>query len=376
MVDVNGTCDERFRALEEQFRANLEQGLDKGASLAVTLHGESVVDLWGGTTDWGQTQPWTEDTLVRVFSTSKVMVMVTVLLVVDRGLLDLDAPIAEYWPEFARHGKGAVTCRQVLLHKSGLPGFGRTVTFLEVADYDNAIHLLEDAELWYEPGTVSCYHPFTFGHLLAEPIRRITGVPFDEFFHREFAEPLGAEFHFRLTSPDDSTRVAQLWPAAKEPDLPSEMGTRAMSEVVATTEWIDTKQLAAFSPASSGITNGRAMARVGAMLAQGGELDGRRYIRRSSIEDACREHSYQEDQVLGTMRLGLGFGLDSPEFPAPTPSTFHWGGYGGSFLTMDLESGISCGFAQNQLSIGDEFGDDPRLRAFWSILGDISRSLA
>src|SRR3954452_8872048 len=121
MADVQGFCDERFSALGDAFRRNLEEGVEKGCSLAVTLHGEPVVDLWGGTRDYEQVTAWESDTLVRVFSTSKVVVMITVLLLVDRGLLDLDAPIVEHWPEFARNGKDAITARQLLLHRSGLP---------------------------------------------------------------------------------------------------------------------------------------------------------------------------------------------------------------------------------------------------------------
>ena len=122
MVGIQGFCDERFRPLEDAFRRNLDSGLDKGASLAVTLDGEFVVDLWGGTRDYEQATPWEADTIVRVFSTSKIALMLMVLMLVDRGNLDLDEPIATCWPEFAKHGKGTVTTRQVLTHQAGLPG--------------------------------------------------------------------------------------------------------------------------------------------------------------------------------------------------------------------------------------------------------------
>ena len=137
MVEVHGFCDERFRPLEAALRSNLEQGVDIGASLAVTLHGEPVVDLWGGWRDERMEVPWAADTLVRVFSTTKVAVIIAILILVDRGQLDLDAPIAEYWPEFASNGKGAVTARQVLVHRSGLPGFGRSFTSDEMADWEH-----------------------------------------------------------------------------------------------------------------------------------------------------------------------------------------------------------------------------------------------
>jgi CubicO group peptidase (beta-lactamase class C family) len=374
MAEAHGFCDERFLLLEDAFRDNVDSGLDKGASLAVTLNGAFVVDLWGGTRDYEMTQPWEEDTVVRVFSTSKVMVMIAVLMLVDRGQLDLDAPIARYWPEFAKHGKEAITARQVLVHRSGLPGFGRSLSFDDMRDWDNVIAIVEDAALWYEPGTTSCYHPQTFGYVLGELVRRLGGRSVDDFFRHEINDPLGADFHFGLATAQ-ATRVAALWPAEHEPDIASPMGAAAMGELAASAEWIDPGNLSVVIPSASGITNARALARIGAMVAMNGELDGRRYLSTSIIEDAASEHSYAEDEVLGWIRYGLGFGLDSAEFAAPTPTSIHWGGFGGSFLTMDPATGISCGFTPNQLMIGDEYGDDPRMTRYWRLLGEISDQL-
>lgn len=374
MADVHGFCDERFRPLEDAFRRNLDGGLDKGASLAVALGGESVVDLWGGTRDYEMATPWETDTVVRVFSTSKVMVMIAVLLLVDRGLLDLDAPIARYWPEFAKHGKGSITARQVLVHRSGLPGFGRSVSFDDLADWSNAIEMLEEASLWYEPGTISCYHPQTFGYLLGELVRRVSAMPFEEFFRREIAEPLRADFHFDFPT-DQATRVAALWPPDGEPDIESPMGAAVMSELAAMGEWIDPANLPTVMPAASGVTNARALARIGQIVAMRGELDGRRLLSRSIIAEAATEQSAAEDEIVGWVRYGLGFGLHTDDYPAPTPTSMHWGGYGGSFLTMDPASGISCGYAQSQLLLdGGPFADRRRVE-FWRLLGEITATL-
>jgi CubicO group peptidase (beta-lactamase class C family) len=374
MVEIHGFCDDRFRPFEEAFARNLERGVDKGAALAITLHGESVVDLWGGTRDYELVTPWESDTVVRVFSTSKVMVMIVVLMLVDRGLLDLDAPIAQYWPEFAKHGKGTITPRQVLVHRSGLPGFGRPVSFGDFADWEHVVEMLEDASLWYEPGTLSCYHPLTFGFLLGEVVRRVSGVPLEEFFRRELADPLGVDFHFSFPT-GQAMRVAALWPPDHAPEIGSPMGAAAMNELSAFGEWIDPENLPTVMPASSGVTNARALARIGAVVAMNGEIDGHRYLSRSIIEQAGSEQSYSVDEVLGWVRYGLGFGLDSPEFRAPTPTTIHWGGYGGSFLTMDPAAGISCGYAPNQLMIGEEYGDDPRMAGYWHLLGEVTPTL-
>ena len=204
MAEVHGFCDERFRAIEEAFQGFLDSGVDKGASLAVTLRGEPVVDLWGGTRDYEERQPWEADTVVRVFSTSKVILMITVLLLVDRGLLDLDAPIVDYWPDFGRNGKDTMTARQVLLHRSGLPGFGCTISFDELDDWDLVMKVLEDAELWYEPGTISLLPPPDLRLHPRRADRRVGGVPVDEYVRRELTEPLDADFHFRFTGRTDS----------------------------------------------------------------------------------------------------------------------------------------------------------------------------
>lgn len=374
MAEVHGYCDERFRPIEEAFQGFLDSKVDKGASLAVTLRGEPVVDLWGGTRDYEERQPWEADTVVRVFSTSKVILMITVLLLVDRGLLDLDAPIVDHWPDFGRHGKDTMTARQVLLHQSGLPGFGCTMSMDELDDWDHVMKVLEDAALWYEPGTISCYHPQTYGFILGELTRRVGDVPFDEYVRRELTEPLGADFHLRFR--DDPTRVAALWPAVSDAAFESPMAAAAFGELLADGEWIDPEYLSSLNPAGSGITNARGLARVGSVVACGGELDGRRYLSRKIVAEAGREQSFERDEMFGPLRLGLGFGLDSEDYPASTPTSMHWGGYGGSFLTMDPTSGISCGFAPNQLMIGEALGDDPRLATYWRLLGEISKELA
>ena len=263
MSEVSGFCDERFEQLGALFERNQKLGVDEGASLAATLDGEFVVDLWAGTSDRKRTRPWEADTLVNVFSTSKVMVNIALLMLYDRGLLDLDAPIADYWPEFAQNGKGTITCRQVLVHRSGLPGFGRSFGFEEVHDWDTVIGVVERAEPWYEPGTEAYYHPHTYGYMLGEVVHRVSGLAFEEFFREEIAQPLGADFHFGLTDPADQARVAQLWypdPSA----TPDAVDDVVMTEVEQR-DWVVPSRMAAVMPSTSGIANGRSIARICAM---------------------------------------------------------------------------------------------------------------
>jgi CubicO group peptidase (beta-lactamase class C family) len=375
--ELHGFCDQRFEPLEALFRSNQESGIDEGASLAATLGGELVVDLWAGSTDYERTRPWVEDTLVTVFSTSKVMVNIAVLMVYDRGLLDLDAPIADYWPEFAQNGKHTITARQILVHRSGLPGFGRSIGFEEAHDWDTMIRILEHAEPWYEPGTDAYYHPITYGYLLGEVVRRVSGLGFGDFFRQEIAEPLGADFHFGVTSTADQARVAQLWypnPAT----TPDEADDVVMTEIEQG-DWVVPSRMAAVMPSTSGIGNARSIARIGAMVAMGGEIDGRRYLSRQTIEEAGTEQSFQEDRLLGWCRYGLGFGLDSEYFPASTPTSMHWGGFGGSLATMDPATGMSVGFAPNRLLVEDTDDGMPmtqeRLYTLIRTIGNVSRAL-
>lgn len=182
-----------------------------------------------------------------------------------------------------------------------------------------------------------------------------------------------ADFHFGVDAAADQARVSEVWWPDTKFTSETALGDRAMSEPEPG-EWVVPDRMAAVIPASNGIGNARSLARVGAMLAMGGELDGRRYLSRGIVDEASREQSYAEDALLGWCRLGLGFGLDSPEFAAPTPTTFHWGGYGGSCLTMDMPTGLSFGFVPNRLLLGDEI-IEPRLGQLWTTLGEISRHL-
>ena len=315
MAEIHGFCDERFRPLEDAFRANLDSGLDKGASLAVTLGGEFIVDLWGGTRDYEMVTPWESDTVVRVFSTTKVMVVLMVLMLVDRGLLDLDEPIATYWPGFAKHGKGTITSRQVLVHRSGLPGFGCVVTFDDLGDPERSAAIIENAELWYEPGTISCYHAQTFGAILGEVITRVSGSRFDDFFEREISRPLGADFHFGLPA-DEAPRVSAIWPAEAAYGLQDPMAAAVEAELVAH-GWVAPTNLPRVMASQSGLGNARALARVGTIVALGGEVEGKRYLNPEIIMQAGEEQSYAEDRALGWCRYGLGLGLDADDYPAP-----------------------------------------------------------
>src|SRR5262249_39005824 len=225
---IGGTCSAEFDPLRELFAAKLVSGEDLGPSLARNIDRVMVVDLWGGWADEARAAPWAEDTITCVFSTTKAMAALAALVLVDRGELDLDANVASYWPEFAARGKGGIKVRQLLSHTSGVPGWDQPVAIEDLYDWETSTARLAAQAPWWEPGTASGYHGTSYGHLIGEVIRRITGRRLGEFFAAEVAGPLGADFHIGLP-PSEFPRVANVvapsWPPSDpsllDPDSPA-----------------------------------------------------------------------------------------------------------------------------------------------------------
>ncbi len=191
-MSVNGTHDPAFAAVKDILRESLEDD-ELGVSLAVDIDGERVVDLWGGYRDENRTRPWTGDTIVNVFSTTKNVTALAVLVLADRGLIDLDAPVADYWPEFAANGKEGILVRHVLSHSSGVSGWEQPIAFTDLYDVRAATDRLATQAPWWEPGSAAGYHAVTFGHLLGELVRRVEGRSLTDFVAEDLAGPLGAD---------------------------------------------------------------------------------------------------------------------------------------------------------------------------------------
>ena len=219
-----GTCSARFEPLRELFAAKLASGEELGASVAVHIDGEMVVDLWGGWADEARTVPWGENTIANVFSTTKAMTSLAALVLVDRGELDLDATVARYWPEFAANGKAHVKVRHLLSHTSGVSGWEQPITLDDLYDWDKSTALLAAQAPWWEPGTASGYHMLNYGHLIGEVVRRITGQRLGAFLAAHVAGPLRADFHIGLP-PSEFHRVANVVP----PPFPSDSSRRRRS---------------------------------------------------------------------------------------------------------------------------------------------------
>ncbi len=364
-MEIQGFCNDRFLPLKDAFRENFDAGLELGASLALTHRGKLVVDLWAGFANPEKSRPGQEDTIVYVASTTKMMVTIATLMLIDRGLLDLDAPVARYWPEFAQGGKAAVTVRDALTHQAGVPGFDPPVAYDALHDWTGiTAHLAAEAH-WFEGRRVICYHALTYGFVLGELIRRADGRRPAQFFREEIARPLGADFQIGLTSKSDLERVAV--PQDVNPPAFAEGLAERVMNCVGPVDWTSWARLSADIPSTNGFGNGRSIAKVCAIMAMGGELNGQRFMSAKLVDQAATEQAYGQCALMGWIRLGLGFGLHADFFPAPSPSCFHWGGYGGSWGLMDPKTGISLGYAPSNLTndVTDEsIGLDPRLNRF------------
>jgi len=180
-VEIHGYCEDRFEPVKKVLADSIKSGNDIGASFAATINGEYVVDIWGGYSDAAKTQPWERDTIVNVFSTTKVMSVLCVLMLVDRDLIDLDAPVAKYWPEFAQNGKENLPVRYLLSHTAGLPGFSKVFKMKTLYDWDRIVNILAAQPPSWKPGTRSGYHAITQGYLLGELVRRVTHKTIGKF---------------------------------------------------------------------------------------------------------------------------------------------------------------------------------------------------
>jgi CubicO group peptidase (beta-lactamase class C family) len=371
-----GSCDPRFGPVREAFEANLRNGWDVGASVAITLDGETVVDLWGGAADAAKTKPWEADTLVSVFSTTKTMTALSALYLADQGDLDLDAPVARYWPEFSVAGKAQVLVRHLLGHTAGLPTWDEQIGFDDLFDWEKVTGLLARQAPWWTPGEAGGYHGLTQGYLVGEVIRRITGQTPGPFFAREIAEPLGGGFYIGLPESEDHRVSLGILPATPEEPRggPDSFGMKVHTNPGLPREktWLPSWRRGE-SPAANGHGNARSIARIQSLLACGGEVNGRRMMSREGCEAVLRQQSNGNDLVvLAPIRWGLGYALNTMGLALPTHGRVCvWGGSGGSLIVVDFQARMTFAFAMNQLE-GSPFGD----RRGQALVAAVYRSLA
>ncbi|HET8843245.1 MAG TPA: serine hydrolase domain-containing protein, partial [Ktedonobacteraceae bacterium] len=210
--EVAGFYDPRFERVATEFLSNFQEREELGASVCITIEGETVVDLWGGAADFATLTPWHKDTLTLVWSATKGATALCAHMLASRGQLDLDAPVTRYWPEFGQFGKENIPVRMLLNHQAGLAALRQPVPSGGFCDWELMVDMLEKAEPWWQPGSMHGYHGFTFGWLVGEVVRRVSGQSLGQFFRKEVAEPLGLDFWIGLPE-EQEQRVAPIIPA-------------------------------------------------------------------------------------------------------------------------------------------------------------------
>ena len=354
-MQIHGQCHERFEPVRTAFESNFRERDEVGASVFVTHEGEPVVDLWAGDAGPGG-EPWREDTIVNVYSTTKTMASLCVLMLADRGKIEWDAPVARYWPGFEQNGKDGVLVRHVMSHSAGLSGFDPSINAEDLYDWDAITAHVAAQAPWWEPGTRSGYHAVTQGVLQGESVRRVTGRSLGTFFREEVAEPLGADFHIGL-DPAHDKRVGELIPpklapGAKNPAIGVELSQRSLGSCHLTGREPRTSAWRrAEIPSAGGIGNARGVGRVHSALACGGEVDGVCLLSPRGVETIFKEQTNGTDLVLGIpVRFGMGFGLKSKVFPlGPNERVCFWGGWGGSLAVTDADAKLTVSYVMNRM---------------------------
>lgn len=379
---IHGTCHPRFETVRGAFADAFEKYREVGAAIAFSLDGELVVDLWAGHVDSDRTGPWQRDTIVNVYSTTKGMTAICAHQLVERGLLDLDAPVADYWPEFAQAGKESIPVRWLLSHQAGLPAVREPLPEKTLYDWDAMVTALAAEPPAWTPGSRNGYHPMTYGFLVGEVIRRISGRSVGQWFREEVAEPLDADFQIGLPEKDEA-RVADLIgglvpPKKKAPtdDTPKSAKPVArlkgpMADFMRDMANPTTLIGAAFNnpkiprgahntrawraaelPAANGHGTARSLAKIYGNLACGGETNGVRILESKTIEAATREQVQGPDATLGGLeiRYGLGFMLKNQTIPfSPSERSFGHPGAGGSIGMADPDARVGFGYVMNKM---------------------------
>ena len=371
---VQGTCDQKFQYVRQEFERNFKERGEVGASVCVTVGGETVVDLWGGLANNRTETPWTDETVSIVFSSTKGATAICAHILASRGELDLDAPVAKYWPEFAQSGKENIPVKMLLNHQAGLPAVRETLPQGAYADWDLVVNALAKEEPFWEPGTRNGYHALTFGWLNGEVVRRVSGKSLGTFFKEEIAQPLGLDFWIGLPE-DKESRVAPMIPAKPDPARrlfqelakPGTIQALTMGNMggyMGPPPMFDSRAAhAAEIGGAGGVTNARGLAGMYEPLALGGKKGNVEIVNSETLgRMGCVSSATGEDAVLiMPTRFALGFmkTMDNRNEPAGVQDSvliseeaFGHVGAGGSFGFADPKAGMSFGYTMNKMGPG------------------------
>ncbi|KAL1846983.1 hypothetical protein Daus18300_014087 [Diaporthe australafricana] len=362
MAQIHGTYDPKFEGVFAKLQQFLESGQEVGASLTVNIDGKDVVNLWGGYASEERNRPWNEDTIVNVYSTTKTISALAVLLLINDGQLSPYDKVSKYWPEFAVNGKQDIEVRHLLSHTSGLGVFEEPTTLDELCDTELMVSRLETQAPQWEPGTASGYHCWTYGTLLGELVRRRTGLSLREFVSQRISGPLGADFQIGAAE-HDWDRIAELIPPppfnmADMPKLePDSLMVKMMNPMADATFAHTPQWRKAEIGAVNGHTNSQGLARIWSNAVTISD-ESKRLLSKDTIDLIFKEQSYGTDLCLGQpVRFGIGLGIRGNgdtlvDSWLPEGRLCFWGGWGGSLVINDLDRHITIGYTMNKMENG------------------------
>jgi CubicO group peptidase (beta-lactamase class C family) len=376
---ISGTCEPAFAAVRQAFESNFEELGEVGAAVSVTLRGKTVVDLWGGVADPESAAPWEAGTLCHLMSSTKGATAFCAHVLASRAQLDLDALVTDYWPEYGQNGKAGTTVAMLLSHQSGLCVITDPLPRGALYDWEYMVRVIERQEPHFAPGTRHGYEGHLFGWLVGELVRRIAGKPLGQFFRDEIATPLAADLWIGLP-PEQEAKVSRLLAPKVDPTaikLPSMVtagegtvqwhmvhnnGGWSEPDASGRMEWDSREAHAAQLGGSGGMGNARGLARMYAPLANGGALDGRRYVDQQSLARMGAVASAGTDfALLFPTRYSLGFMKSTNNLPRSegdhaysvfSEAAFGQAGAGGSVGLADPSAHMSFGYTMNQMKWG------------------------
>lgn len=371
MATVHGNFNPAFDEVAENLARHVQSGSETGASLSVWHGSKNLVNIWAVYTNSTRTKAWNTDTIANVFSSTKTISALAILICHDRGLLSVYDSVSKYWPEFATNGKENILIRHIMSHTSGVAGWEDPITLEEFYDIRISTERLAEQAPWWIPGTKSGYHGQNMGHLLGELVRRVSGKSLTEFVRTEIAEPLGADVQIGALE-EDWSRVAEMIPPVSKPGEPAhelQVGSipykvLANPPVIAGNANTDAWRRAELG-AINGHTNAQGLAKALNVISNGGlTVDNKRFLSQETIDLIFDVQADGIDLVLGLpLRIGIGFGLNTEgACRSAVPFMPHgrvafWGGYGGSIGIVDVDNKVTVAYAMNKMGNGT-FGNE------------------
>ncbi|EYB24080.1 hypothetical protein FG05_00024 [Fusarium graminearum] len=359
METVHGICSPQFQGVRDLLENYIKSNEELGASLTINVNDEVVVDIWGGHKDQERKEPWEENTIVNVFSSTKTVTSLAVLILVDRGMIDVNERVSKYWPEFGQNGKEDVLVRHLLSYASGVSGWEEPLSTEDMYDLDKSTPMLARQAPWWTPGTASGYHALTYGHLLGELIRRVSGKSLREFVATEIAGPLDADFQIGA-SENTWDRVTPIVPPevsgiTADFDVKSVQGRTLLNPPIDPNSANSEGWRKAEIGAANGHANSRSLVRIMSAITLRGETGGKRILKEETVKLIFEEQQSGEDLVMKVpFKLGIGFGLTPCAALdwIPEGNVCFWGGWGGSFVVMDLDRRMTISYTMNKMGSG------------------------